>query len=147
MSKTVELPVYEVMVVLKPLAETEDGGINRFETALKDLGGTILKHDKLGRRRLAHLMQKNRDGIYSNVYFTLLPSQLVEFRRQCKLNEDILRVTLLRRDDLTPENIEQKLAPAATTAPASYANNSNHAQHQHQAHTPNYPAATAEEVV
>jgi small subunit ribosomal protein S6 len=65
-------------------------------------------------RRLAYEINGRRRGLYVLTYFEVEPGRITEIERDCQLDERILRVLLLRRDDLTDEIIE-----AATPATAA----------------------------
>jgi small subunit ribosomal protein S6 len=57
-------------------------------------------------RRLAYEIQGKRRGLYVLSYFASDPARIAEIERDCRLDERILRVLLLRRDGLTEEQIQ-----------------------------------------
>jgi small subunit ribosomal protein S6 len=75
-----------------------EGSLKAVENNIKNLKGKVLKIEKLGRKRLAYEINKNKDGIMALVLFDLDTENVAEFRKQCQLNEEILRLTLVRLD-------------------------------------------------
>jgi len=89
---------YELMVVFKPGVEVEsvDGAIRVVENAVRQLRGKFLKVEKIGRKRLAYEIKKQHEGWIVNIVLQLSATQVKELRRQCALNESILRAVLLQ---------------------------------------------------
>jgi len=56
-------------------------------------------------RRLAYPIRGQKRGLYVLAYFKADPEQIGQLERDCQLNEDILRVLILRRDRITDEEI------------------------------------------
>lgn len=89
---------YELMVIFKPGVEVEsvDGAIRVVENAVRQLRGKFLKVEKIGRKRLAYEIKKQHEGWIVNIVLQLSATQVKELRRQCSLNESILRAVLLQ---------------------------------------------------
>ena len=66
-------------------------------------------------RRLAYQIKGQKRGLYVLTYFKADPQRIAELERDCRLNEDILRVLILRRDRLTDEQIAAE-TPATARA-------------------------------
>jgi small subunit ribosomal protein S6 len=95
--------VYEASLIFKPILDLDspEGGILRkVEDLIANLSGKISRVEKVGRKRLAFEMNKFKDGYIINMLIELEPQQIVPFRKACKINEDILRLTLLRMDEI-----------------------------------------------
>ncbi len=92
---------YEALIVFKPFvdADNTDNALKPVEKAIKSAEGKITKTEKLGRKRLAYEINKFKDGFL--VTFLLeMPAEGVEkFRKACQLNDDILRLTILKLDE------------------------------------------------
>ncbi|MFP4052788.1 MAG: 30S ribosomal protein S6 [Phycisphaerae bacterium] len=56
-------------------------------------------------RRLAYEIGGRKRGMYMLAYFEADPEKIVDIERDMKLNEDILRGLILRKEDLTEETI------------------------------------------
>ncbi|MHA1538659.1 MAG: 30S ribosomal protein S6 [Alphaproteobacteria bacterium] len=80
-----------------------DALADAFQKIIEDGGGQVPKRENWGLRSLAYKIKKNRKGHY--VLFNIdSPSEAVlEYERNMKLNEDILRYMTLRVDELDPE--------------------------------------------
>lgn len=80
-----------------------DALADSFQKIIEDGGGQVAKREYWGLRSLAYKIKKNRKGHY--VLFNIdAPSEAVlEYERNMKLNEDILRYMTLRVDELDPE--------------------------------------------
>jgi small subunit ribosomal protein S6 len=70
----------------------------RIQQAITTAGGKIEKVNVVGRRRLAYRLDHHRDGIYTVIDFRLGPDAAREVDRTIKLQEDILRHLITRRD-------------------------------------------------
>ena len=70
----------------------------RIQQAITSAGGKIEKMNVVGRRRLAYKIAHYRDGVYTVVDFQLVPTAAREVDRTIKLQEDILRHLITRRD-------------------------------------------------
>ena len=91
---------YELMLVLDPTLD-EDGSkaaTERVEGFVAGRGGEMLGVDPLGRRRMAYAINRHRDAIYTIARFKIVPTAAEELDRQLKLNEQVLRHLLIRKD-------------------------------------------------
>lgn len=88
---------YELLTIIKPNmdAEEADKVTARIEEMVKALGGSVTATDKMGRKKLAHDIQNFRDGHYVVQKIELAPDKVVEFKRQLRLNDNILRIMFL----------------------------------------------------
>ena len=57
----------------------------------------IKNEENWGRQRLAYPVNKNAEGIYYKLHFTIDPSQISVLNGNFKLNADILRVMITNR--------------------------------------------------
>lgn len=91
---------YELMYLVQPTADDERLGAisERIQQAITGAGGKIDKVNTIGRRRLAYRVDRFRDGIYTVVDFQLAPQAAREVDRTIKLQEEILRHIITRRD-------------------------------------------------
>ena len=85
---------YELLTVFKPNMDADevDKALSKIEKQIKDFGGEVLSLDKMGRKKLAYEIQKFRDGFFSTQILTIAPDKIKEFKRQLKLNDNLLRV-------------------------------------------------------
>jgi len=66
-------------------------------------------------RRLAYEIKGRRRGLYVLSYFASDPARIADIENDCRLDERILRVLLLRRQELTEEQIQAE-TPASLGA-------------------------------
>ncbi len=92
---------YEILVVFKPFLDTDnpDGLIKTVDGIVQQLKGKVQQLERQGRRKLAYEIRKYKDGFLTTFLVQLPGDAVAEFRRQCQLNEDILRVTILRMEE------------------------------------------------
>lgn len=57
-------------------------------------------------RRLAYSIRGQKRGLYVLAYFKADPERIGQLERDCQLNEDVLRVLILRRDRISDEEIQ-----------------------------------------
>ncbi len=60
-------------------------------------------------RRLAYRINGRKRGVYVLTYFKAKPEKVVPLERDAQLSEDILRLLVLRADDVTPESMERAM--------------------------------------
>ena len=101
---------YELTLVLRPQLEEESiaSTVEKVKGWIEGEGGTVVRVDHWGRRRLAYLIRKEREGFYVFVLAQLDPAQVVRIERNIKLSEDILRHLFVR--------IEPESKPEAAAA-------------------------------
>ncbi|MGA2265497.1 MAG: 30S ribosomal protein S6 [Phycisphaerae bacterium] len=59
-------------------------------------------------RKLVYEIHGHKRGLYILCFFRADPARIVEIEHDCQLDERFLRVLILRRDKLTPEEIERE---------------------------------------
>ena len=64
-------------------------------------------------RRLAYEVRGRRRGLYILTYFKAQPDRIAELERDCQLDERILRLLVLRRDNLTEQQINAETPATA----------------------------------
>jgi small subunit ribosomal protein S6 len=91
---------YEVMVIVHP--EVDEEGVTAFNEQIANFvssqGGEVVKTDVWGRRKLAYAIAKQSEGTYVVLQMQLDGSHLAELDRNLKLNEQVIRHMVLRRD-------------------------------------------------
>ena len=88
---------YELLAVLKPSLDSEelDKVVEKLSEEVKSYKGEISSVDKLGRKKLAYDVQGYRDGYFTNIILSIPAESIVEFKRNLKLNENVLRFMFL----------------------------------------------------
>jgi small subunit ribosomal protein S6 len=112
---------YEMTVVFD-LALTEadgpDASVELLTTLVEGRGGTVLKVDHWGRRRLAYPIKAMIDAEYVVTRLELEPEQLRQIEAALGINERVLRYLAVRADELPPPPAprEERSEPAASPA-------------------------------
>ncbi len=88
---------YELMTVFKPNLDAEevDKALDALSKTASSLKGKIESSDKTGRKKLAYEIQGFRDGFFVTSIVSLPEENVAEFRRQLRLNDNILRTMFL----------------------------------------------------
>lgn len=110
-NKTVD---YEVTYILRPHLEEADteAQISHIAEQLKTAGGEISGEiERLGKRRLAYEIGDVREGFYVVMRFKSEPAAGKELERLLRLNENVVRAILLRREEYSTP------VPVAVAAP------------------------------
>ncbi|MDR1167268.1 MAG: 30S ribosomal protein S6 [Heliobacteriaceae bacterium] len=91
------MKVYELLTVFKPNLDPEevDKHVDKLNDLIVEFGGKLNSADKIGRKKLAYEINKFRDGFFVNLTLSIPAGKIAEFRRQLKLNDNILRSMLL----------------------------------------------------
>ena len=84
---------YELLAILKPSLDTEelDKVVEKITEEIKSYKGSVASVDKIGRKKLAYDVQGYRDGFFANIVLSIPAETVVEFKRNLKLNENVLR--------------------------------------------------------
>ena len=91
------MKTYELLTVFKPTldAEEADKAIEALGKSVTALEGKVDSTDKTGRKKLAYDIQNFRDGFFVVTNFSLPEEKVAEFRRQLRLNDNVLRTMFL----------------------------------------------------
>lgn len=71
--------------------------VDAVSESIKKEGGMVNEVQEWGRRRLAHLAKKRREGYYMVVNFSLEPEKVKPLQGQFRLNERILKSMLTQK--------------------------------------------------
>ena len=84
---------YELLSVFKPSLDSEelDKVVEKITEEIKSYKGSVESIDKMGRKKLAYDVQGYRDGYFTNLIVSIPAESIVEFKRNLKLNENVLR--------------------------------------------------------
>ena len=84
---------YELVCILQPeLDETAvNGALDRVKGWVSDSGGTVDKVDMWGKRRMAYVIRKQRDGQYVLFNITLPTKATADLERNLRFLEPVIR--------------------------------------------------------
>ena len=77
--------------------------------------GNLIKREHWGLRNLAYAIKKNRRGHYVMLGVSGSAEMVDEFRRTCKVNEDILKCLVIKVEKLDSSPSQMMQAPAEAT--------------------------------
>ena len=121
--------VYESMVIFDPNKYAQDpGGLGAtIPDLVGKLGGEVLVSRLWQEQKLAFPIDGHKKGAYWLTYFRLDSSKLVEYNRELRINEKVVRTLTLKVEPRLVEALVehakggQKARPATEAAPAGAA--------------------------
>ncbi|MDA8131653.1 MAG: 30S ribosomal protein S6 [Elusimicrobia bacterium] len=89
---------YELMLIINPqLTDAEVGeAIEKAKKTLTDEKGEVLSEDRIGRKKFAHAVGKNRDGYYVYMKVKASPESVKAINHGLKLQETVLRAMMMK---------------------------------------------------
>ena len=92
---------YEELFILKTgLPEEEVTAlIDQISGVITTSGGTILKTDNWGTRKLAYRVRKQAEGVYVLIQFTSGPAVVKEVERRLRVQDNVLKFITVRIDE------------------------------------------------
>ena len=84
---------YELLTIFKPSLDSEelDKVVDKISEEVKSYKGSVSSVDKMGRKKLAYDVQGYRDGFFATIIVSLPAESIVEFKKNLKLNDNVLR--------------------------------------------------------
>jgi len=109
---------YETMYILRPdIAEDEvTNHIDKYNKLLEEFGGIILDSQMRGKRRLAYLIAKHREGIYVQLSHQGDGQHIFKIEKAMRLSEDVIRYMTVKQEGPLP-------TPRPSTKSSNQANN------------------------
>lgn len=91
------MKTYELLTVFKPNLDAEevDKAVEALGKNISEFGGKVESTDKTGRKKLAYDIQNFRDGFFVTTVLSLPEEKVAEFKRQLRLNDNVLRTMFL----------------------------------------------------
>ena len=92
---------YEIIFVVRPDVTEEDIGklITQMEGVVTTAGGVIDKVEKMGRRRLAYRVARQREGFYILFLVSGSGDMVKEFERRLKVADAVIKYMTVRVDE------------------------------------------------
>ena len=84
---------YELLAIFKPSLDSEelDKIVEKISDEIKSYKGSVVSVDKMGSKKLAYDVQGYRDGFFTTIVLSIPGENVVDFKRNLKLNENVLR--------------------------------------------------------
>ncbi len=91
---------YELFTVIKPNLDNEEADkvVAHVEEIVKNNGGDIVECDKMGRKKLAYEIAGFNDGFVVNQIVSLPEDKVIDFKRQLRLDESIIRIMFTKKE-------------------------------------------------
>jgi small subunit ribosomal protein S6 len=95
---------YELTFIVKPDLDAANTAslLEKVKELLTSEGGTIIRLDQWGMRRLMYPIRKYREGQYVFILAKLEAPTIIRIEARLRLNEDIIRYLFIRADDDLP---------------------------------------------
>lgn len=92
---------YEVIFIIRPdFADDEaDKLVEQMENVVTNGGGKLRKTDRIGRRRLAYMVGRFREGIYVLLDVECDAKTIHEVERRLKVSEPVIKYQSVRTDE------------------------------------------------
>ncbi len=104
---------YEAMFLMDPAAASDWAAAEaEVRRILQRADAKVLGLKKWDERKLAYPIKRNKRGVYGLCFFEAPPEKISGLERDAQLSEQVLRVLVVRKDRLTPEEIEKALTAA-----------------------------------
>jgi ribosomal protein S6 len=89
---------YEVMFIIRSDLdqETVNAVVEKFLNVITTNGGEVIKHEVLGKRRLAYEIQHYRDGIYALINFNASAKAVAELDRVIRITDEVIRHLIVK---------------------------------------------------
>jgi small subunit ribosomal protein S6 len=96
-----EQRVYEVVFIVDPSTPDED--LTRLTDNLRNIiteqGGTVVRHEVMGRRQLAYRIGRANEGIYVLFEVEGTGREIAELERRMRVSDQVLRYLTVRVDE------------------------------------------------
>ena len=93
---------YETMYIVRPTLDDEavENVAKKVDEQIAGIGGTVEKTEKRGRKRLSYEVKDFKEGFYVLTDFQADPSQITELERLFRLNDDVIRHIVVRKEEV-----------------------------------------------
>ncbi len=90
---------YEVIFIVHPDLDENalKGVVDRVQSWITDSGGSVVKLDSWGKRRMAYSIRKQREGQYIFIEAQFAPTFSAELERNMRFVESIMRFTIVSK--------------------------------------------------
>jgi small subunit ribosomal protein S6 len=104
---------YETIFIVRPTTAEDDitSIIEKVNSIIEGDGGSFIRVDKWGLKKLAYLIKKESQGYYVYVDYAGIPASVAEMERIFRIDDRILKyLTVKLADFCDPEAIKEQLA-------------------------------------
>jgi len=115
---------YETIAILKPTLAEDDlkAVIDRTTSIIEGLGGSIIKLNHWGLKKLAYLIDKEQQGYYIYLQYAGTPEAVNEMERIYRIDDRVMKFLTVKLQDVfsaLPEDVatEEQAEETSSTAP------------------------------
>ena len=111
---------YETIFIVRPNVTEDDveAVTSKATSIIEGDGGTIIRIDKWGLKKLAYLIKKESQGYYVYIDYGGIPASVSEMERIFRIDDKVLKyLTVKLADSCDPEAAKAELANAAAQSP------------------------------
>lgn len=91
---------YESIIIVNPkLNEKQQNEIENKYKKIINKNGNVISIENIGKKKLAYEVKKNKEGIYIEINFTSEASFIAELKRQYKIDENVIKFIVIRKED------------------------------------------------
>ena len=96
---------YETIIIVKPGAGEADisSVVEKATGTIEGFGGSIVKNDKWGLKKLAYTINKENQGHYLYLEYAGLPDGVKEMERQLRIDDRVLKFMTVKTQDVFSE--------------------------------------------
>jgi len=115
------MDIYETVLIVKPVMSDPEVAefVEKTKQTIVAEGGEMITSEIWGRRKLTHLIGKNREGVYAFFKYKASPALLKKLNHNFSISDNIMRnMTVLAQDRKMRIKAKKpkKAAPAAAAA-------------------------------
>jgi small subunit ribosomal protein S6 len=127
---------YETVFIVKSSTGEDEltAIIDKVSSIITNDGGTVLKVDKWGLKKLAYLIKKETQGYYIYIDYAAPPAAVAEIERIFKIDDRLLKyMTLKLADNCDPAIILEEIAQGKAAAAARYSDSEDEEEEEEDA--------------
>lgn len=108
------MPKYELMYIIgnKTSEDEIPGVVNEVKDIITDQGGSVDKHEELGKKKFAYPIKKAKMGYYVLVYFSVEAKKSKEIEDRIRTHQNIVRHLILNYEEAERRMKKDKVAQA-----------------------------------
>ncbi len=101
---------YEIAIVLSAKLEDEEraAALEKIRNYIGTYGGTIVKEDDWGKKRLAYEIQKMKEGYYTFITFEAEPACPAQLESHVRVMEPVIRFLIVKPEEVAEAKAEEK---------------------------------------
>ena len=91
---------YESVVIVNPNLEEESikNLIKKFSDLI-NTDGTVTSVEKMGKRKLAYEIQKQKEGFYIVIKFEAKPELIAELERNYRITDEVIKFMVVKEEE------------------------------------------------